>query len=261
MTSTETNPNYWDAVLYDQKHAFVWKLASSLLDLLAPQKGERILDLGCGTGQLTAEIAATGAEVVGLDHSPEMIAEAKRLYPDLTFVQGDAQLFSADEPYDAIFSNATLHWIQRPKEMANSIAGALKPGGRFVAEFGGAGNVSHVAAAMEAASQTILGKTIKHPWYFPKIGEFVSLLESAGTDEVEIEVTQAVLFDRPTPLQGDDGFRNWVQMFGHHWLNKIESEKQEAFLDAAEEFARPHLLKDGVWNADYRRLRVAARRC
>lgn len=255
MNSPETNPNRWDAELYDQKHAFVWKLAGSLLDQLAPQKGERVLDLGCGTGQLTAEIAATGAEVVGLDHSLEMIAEAKRLYPDLTFVQGDAQSFSVDEPYDAIFSNAALHWIQRPQETAHSIARALKPGGRFIAEFGGAGNVVQITAALEAAATKILGETIHHPWYFPKISEFSSLLEP------QMEVTHAVLFDRPTPLVGEDGFRNWVRMFGNHWLDKIDTARHEAFFQAAEEHAKPHLFHDGGWVADYRRIRVAAHRC
>src|SRR5690242_15677096 len=125
--------HHWDAALYDDKHAFVWKQAASLLELLAPQPGERVLDLGCGTGQL----AAAGAEVVGLDHSPAMVEQARRLYPQLRFELGDARRFAFAKPFDAVFSNAALHWVREPEAAIACIRDALKPGGRFVAEFGG----------------------------------------------------------------------------------------------------------------------------
>src|SRR5207302_10671977 len=102
----------WDAGLYDGRHAFVWKHGASLVGLLAPRPGERVLDLGCGTGHLTAALAAAGAGVVGLDRSEEMLAQARSAYPALEFVCGDARDFRFGEPFDAVFSNAALHWVR-----------------------------------------------------------------------------------------------------------------------------------------------------
>jgi SAM-dependent methyltransferase len=136
--------NKWDASLYEAKHSFVWERGADLLELLAAQPGERILDLGCGTGHLTARIAEAGADVVGLDSSPEMIAEAKRNFPALEFIVGDAREFRFEKPFDAVFSNAMLHWVLEPESVVQSIGEALKTGGRFVAELGGQGNVERV---------------------------------------------------------------------------------------------------------------------
>ncbi len=202
----------WNAELYDDKHSFVWKLGSSVVELLAPQPGERILDLGCGTGQLTALIAETGAEVVGLDNSPAMVEEARRLHPQLEFKEADAHDFDVAEPFDAVFSNAALHWIKEPDKVVACIAQSLKQDGRMAVEFGGHGNVRYLSTAIETASQSLLGEMAPHPWYFPSIAEFAALLEYHG-----LEVTQAALIDRPTPLEGDDGLRNWVRTFGDHW--------------------------------------------
>jgi trans-aconitate 2-methyltransferase len=243
----------WNAELYQQKHSFVWQCGIPLVDLLAPQSGERILDLGCGTGQLTEQVAASGANVIGLDRSPDMIREARRLYPHLSFREGDADNFDVADPLDAIFSNATLHWITRPDATAQCIARALKPNGRLVVEFGGRGNVRHLARALEAASKIVHGQTISHPWYFPGISEFAGLLERHG-----LEVTEAALIDRPTALDGDDGLRNWVQMFGGHWLTGLPFDRRMEFLEQVETIARPSLFQKGVWFADYRRLRVVA---
>jgi trans-aconitate 2-methyltransferase len=131
----------WDPGLYDDKHAFVWRHGASLIELLAPQPEERILDLGCGTGHLTARIAEAGAAAVGLDHSAEMLTQARQAYPKLHFVEGDARQFAFPEPFDAVFSNAALHWIREPEAVLCSVRKALKHGGRFVAEFGGRDNV------------------------------------------------------------------------------------------------------------------------
>src|SRR5438034_11831675 len=106
----------WDAALYEKDHSFVWKQAASLVELLAPRRGERVLDLGCGTGHLTAQLAATGADVVGIDSSATMIAEARRQYPALRIELADAQHFTFAEPFDAVFSNAVLHWILQPEQ-------------------------------------------------------------------------------------------------------------------------------------------------
>ena len=195
----------WNAKLYDDKHSFVWKLASSLVELLAAQPEERVLDLGCGTGQLTDQLAQSGANVIGLDNSPAMIEEARRLFPKLTFQLGDAHDFEVTQQVDAVFSNATLHWINHPNRVVTCIAKTLKPGGRLVAEFGGAGNVRYLVEAIEAACGSVLGKTVPHPWYFPNIAEFASLLQEHG-----LETTQAALIDRPTPLVGS------VTVHRHH---------------------------------------------
>jgi len=243
----------WNAGLYDDKHSFVWKLGSSVVELLAPQPGERILDLGCGTGQLTAQIAETGAEVVGLDNSPAMIEEARRLYSQLKFQEADAHDFDVAKPCDAVFSNAVLHWITEPDRVVGCIGRALKPQGRVVVEFGGNGNVRHLADAIDTACGSTLGETVSHPWYFPSIAEFSTLLEHHG-----LEVTQAALIDRPTPLEGEDGLRNWVRMFGGHWLSRVTSEQHDDFFEQVERIARPKLYRDLVWYADYRRLRVVA---
>ena len=252
----QDSPNHnWEPSLYDGKHSFVWKLGSSVVELLAPQPGERILDLGCGTGQLTAQIAESGAEVVGMDKSPQMIAEARRLYPQLQFQQADAHDYETSVPFDAVFSNAALHWMTEPNRVVGCIARALKQNGRLVVEFGGKGNVRHLVEAIETACDSVLGETVSHPWYFPSISEFASVLE-----QHDLEVTQAALIDRPTPLEGDDGLRNWVRMFGNHWLSRIQSERYNDFFEQIEEIARPTLHRDSVWNADYRRLRVAARK-
>jgi trans-aconitate 2-methyltransferase len=243
----------WDAELYEDKHAFVWKHGVSLVELLAPQPGERILDLGCGTGHLSAALAAAGAAVVGLDHSTEMLEQARSAYPHLEFVAGDARDFRFSQPFDAVFSNAALHWIRPPEAVVRSVRDALKPGGRFVAEFGGRGNVRAIAAAMRTAAER-LGLPLKGPdWYFPGVAEYATLLESVG-----LEVRSALLFDRPTPLQGEAGLRDWVAMFGRAVLDAVPPERRDEFLRAVEETARPALFRDGGWTADYRRLRVTA---
>ena len=176
----QLSPDPWQPSLYDDKHAFVWKMAASVVELLDPQEGEQILDVGCGTGQLTSQIAQTGAKVVGLDQSAAMIKEATRLFPELTFVVADVHSFQLPQTFDALFSNAALHWIKRPEEMAGSLAKALRRGGRLVVEFGGAGNVLHLTRAIEQAFRSSSEQAKPHPWYFPDIAEFSTLLHRYG---------------------------------------------------------------------------------
>jgi trans-aconitate methyltransferase len=243
----------WDAGLYDGKHAFVWRQGASLVELLAPRPGERVLDLGCGTGHLTAAIAEAGALVVGLDSSAEMLAQARAAYPHLEFVHGDARDFHFKEPFDAVFSNATLHWVRPPEAVVGRVVAVLVPGGRLVAEFGGRGNVRAIVAALRAASERLGLKGEVPPWYFPSVAEYATLLESAG-----LEVRLATLFDRPTPLEGPGGLRDWVAMFARPVLEGVPADQREQFLAALEESARPELFREGGWVADYRRLRVVA---
>lgn len=234
----------WDAGLYDGAHGFVSRHGAPLIDLLDPQPGERILDVGCGTGHLSAEIAARGAEVVGIDASPQMVEAARSAHSGVEFLQADACGFVSEAPFDGVFSNAALHWIKPPLQAAQMMAKSLKSGGRLVLEMGGRGNV----AKIEAALLEVSGMT-ESPWYFPSLAEYSGLLESAG-----FEVTSAWLFDRPTPLDGQDGLKNWVRMFGSAIGMSFLPEQ----LDEIEGKLRQVLWDGEKWTADYRRLRVVA---
>ncbi|MBF2026879.1 MAG: class I SAM-dependent methyltransferase [Oscillatoriales cyanobacterium C42_A2020_001] len=250
--------NQWNAALYDCQHAFVWHYGESLLEWLAPQAGEHILDLGCGTGHLTARIAASGAQVFGIDANPAMLATAQQTYPHLTFAIADARHFQPSNPVDAVFSNATLHWIPEPDAVIRCVYQALKPGGRFVAEFGGKGNIGAIATALFAELKHLghLNCDTWNPWYFPTVSEYATQLEQQG-----LEVTRAVLFDRPTQLEdGDAGLRNWLRMFANGILAHVSAEEQMQVMQRVEECLKPVLYQAGNWTADYRRLRIVARK-
>lgn len=244
----------WNTDFYDQKHSFVTKYGEDLLSLLEAKPGERILDVGCGSGHLTKQIADTGAEVIGLDSSPEMIATAQAAYPEINFIVADASDFSFDKPFDAIFSNAALHWVARAEAAIICMADALKPGGRFVIEMGGKGNIGGIATALEQAIRNQHGREVKATNYFPAIGEYSSLLEKHG-----IEVVSALLFDRPTKLEGgEDGLENWIRMFRRELVIGFNEDEQRAIFAEVKTALRDKLFNDGVWFADYRRLRITA---
>ena len=250
-----TAENDWDPSLYQDKHAFVYEFGRDLLGLLAPRPGERILDLGCGTGQLTGAIAESGARVIGLDNSVQMIETARSNYPDIQFVTADAADFSFPEPFDAVFSNAALHWVTRADAAAGSIAGALRPGGRFIAEFGGRDNGGMITRAIRETLVERLKLIVDHPWYFPTIGEYATVLESHG-----FAVGGAWLFDRPTPLDGEDGMRNWMAMFCQSMLQDVPAERKDELLGEIEARLRETNYRNGAWFVDYRRLRITARK-
>lgn len=246
----------WNAELYDARHAFVWEKAKGLVELLAPKPGERILDLGCGTGALTAEIAAAGAEVFGVDRSTDMIAEARKKFPALRFEVIDACELSFTGEFDAVFSNAVLHWIREPERVIVGVEKALRPRGRFVAEFGAKGNIQRLVDGMERACRAM---GISQPvtaalWYYPSIAEYSSLLEKHG-----LEVSHAALFDRPTKLEdGEKGLDNWIHMFAQAFMDTVGPERLEAWTREVERQTRPDLWKADHWELDYRRLRIAA---
>mmetsp|Transcript_16853 Transcript_16853/g.36669 ORF Transcript_16853/g.36669 Transcript_16853/m.36669 type:complete len:290 (+) Transcript_16853:105-974(+) len=248
--SAEKVAQDWDAERYQDQHSYVYEYGSSLLQVLDPRPGERILDLGCGTGELTDEIRTLGAaDVLGIDADAEMIATAKSQYPDCEFMVEDARSFVLEEPVDAIFSNAALHWVPDVDKSVEAIARALKPGGRFVAEFGGRGNVETLCRYLNDA----VGID-KNPWYFPSIAEYCSILERNG-----MEVTYANLYDRPTKLsEGEAGARNWILMFANSFLDGLGQDEIERVLDGAENNLRDELFNGEAWVADYRRLRIVS---
>jgi SAM-dependent methyltransferase len=169
----------------------------------------------------------------------------------------DARRLVFPEKFDAVFSNATLHWIKEPERAVQSIAGVLRPGGRFVAEFGGKGNIAALLAAVQRAwPKAGLPQPVPSPWYYPSLAEYASLLEKHG-----LEVTYGLLFDRPTPLEdGERGLRNWLEMFGGVIMEKLPKDHKERLLREVQSEARPSLYRDGRWVLDYRRLRVVARK-
>jgi trans-aconitate methyltransferase len=246
----------WNAELYDDKHAFVFQYGESVLELLGVKPGERILDLGCGTGHLTNEIKNNGTEVIGIDASAEMVAKAVKAYPGIDFRIADAADFHFNEPFDAVFSNAVLHWVNKTDEAIKCVYENLKSGGRFVAEMGGKGNNAHIMAAI----RQVLEKhgypqfASKQPWYFPSLGEYTTKLENAG-----FRVTFAIHFDRPTLLQdGRAGVAKWLNMFGDTFFEGIEETEKQQIVAEITDLLEPYYNKDGNWYVDYVRLRFVA---
>jgi trans-aconitate 2-methyltransferase len=247
-------PKKWDAELYEARHGYVWRFGEGLVEFLNPQPGERILDLGCGTGQLTHKIAESGANVLGLDASPDMIGQARQNYPGLQFVLADAASMKFESEFDAVFSNAALHWILDRAGVVAGVARALKKGGRFVAEMGGKGNVRILEGAIEkVAAKYHVGPIPERRTYYPAPGEYAALLEEHG-----LEVRFAQLFDRPTPLEGEDGIANWVRQFKWYYFETLRVGQQEDALRDLVEELRPELRNPEGWYADYRRLRISA---
>ena len=245
----------WDAGLYDARHAFVWEKAKGVVELLAAKSGERVLDLGCGTGTLTAEIAACGAQMVGVDRSFEMIEAARKKFPAIQFEVSDARALPFSAEFDAVFSNAALHWIPEAGSVVEGVSRSLKRGGRFVAEFGGNGNVRNVVAALESAlGQLAISSDGANPWFYPSVSQYAALLEKHS-----LEVREASLFERPTRLEdGQRGFATWIAMFGNSFLERVPPDQRTAFIRAAEHAAGPSLWQGDHWELDYRRLRIAA---
>jgi len=244
----------WDAELYEARHSFVWQYGKGLIELLNPQPGERILDIGCGTGQLSAQIAESGATVVGLDSSPAMIGQARQNYPNVQFVLESAVSMHYESEFDALFSNAALHWVLDAEAAATAMNRALRKSGRLVAELGGHGNIQTIERTIVATLTRYLGDNVPASNnYFPSIPEYSAILERAG-----FEVRFAELYDRPTPLEGENGMENWIRQFKWFYFEVLPAEQRSKALAEVLEDLAPQLQKDNGWFADYRRLRLIA---
>lgn len=243
----------WDPERYATNARFVADLGQPVVELLAPKRGERILDLGCGDGVLTQRLAELGCEVVGADASPALIAAARGLGLDARVIDGHALDF--DGEFDAVFSNAALHWMKDPPRVIAGVHRALRPGGRFVAELGGAGCVETIHRALiEALDRRGVAGAAVSPWYFPTPEAYGALLAAGG-----FAVTSIALIPRPTPLPGD--IAGWLETFAESFTRALPIGDRAAYLDEVRAAVKPRLCDaDGRWTADYVRLRFAATR-
>ena len=245
------NSQNWNAEEYNTNAAFVAQLGNSVLEILSPQPGERILDLGCGDGKLTLEIQNYSCQVLGIDSSDEMINATRKLGIEAKVISGDSLNF--DQKFDAVFSNAALHWMLEKDKVVQGVYQALKSGGRFVGEFGGKGNINSVIKAMSEVFGDFpeLGN-FSNPWYFPSVAEYAQVLDKAG-----FEINYLELFPRPTPL--NTGIRGWLKVFAQGITNHLNSEEQEISIDEVEKRLKPIIFsEENGWVADYVRLRFKA---
>lgn len=239
----------WDPAAYCDHAGFVPVLGEPLVLLLAPRPGEYILDLGCGEGSLTGVIGASGCRVLGIDADPGMIARARERGLEVRLL--DAHDLSADAEFDAVFSNAALHWMNDPDRVVDNVYRALRPGGRFVGEFGGEGNIASVIHAIGQvfARNPDYGE-FRNPWYFPSPERYRETLERAG-----FRVTRIELFPRPTAVPG--GAFAWLEIFAHGIAAGLPISKRETFLAQTAAILDPRETA-GEWVADYVRLRFEA---
>lgn len=246
----------WDAKLYTDKHAFVYQYGAELIELLNPKSHEDILDIGCGTGQLTYEISQHANRVVGMDQSQAMIDRARLDYSDIDFRTADVTKFSFNEEYDAIFSNATLHWVLEPDLAIKRMKDHLKTKGRMILEFGAQGNVETILTQLR---KTLMQNGYQaqaqiQSWYFPSQEEYKSKLLKHG---FQVEFCKEI--DRPTVLADEEsGIKDWLSMFGNRFFDGISLSKADAMKSEIQAALQSKCLLDGKWIADYRRIRIVA---
>lgn len=241
----------WSAEGYARNARFVAELGEPVVDWLDPKPGERVLDVGCGDGALTASIVARGGDVVGVDSSIALVEAARARGIDARVMDVYALPFLAE--FDAAFSNAALHWMREPDLALSNVARALKPRGRFVGEMGAQGNVAAISTAILAVLRAhgIDGEA-RWPWYFPTPAEYAERLETRGFVVLRME-----LIPRPTPLP--TGMRGWLDTFANPFLAGVSDEDRADILGEVTSLLAPSLRgRAGAWTADYVRLRFAA---
>jgi trans-aconitate methyltransferase len=241
----------WDPDNYARNARFVSELGEPLLELLKPEPGEVILDVGCGDGALTKKIAGYGATVYGIDTSYPQIQAAKKR--GLRVLVMDGHQLSFKERFDAVFTNAALHWMKGAEEVVRSVNNVLKPGGRFIGEFGGKGNVEQIRSTLHSALQRrAIDPAAIDPWYYPSAEEYSNLLGEAGFKVDTIE-----LIPRPTKLPG--GITGWLEVFAQPFSRAVPQRDRAHFLAEIIGELEPTLRDSaGNWYADYVRLRFYA---
>ncbi len=246
----------WNPDLYKQQHSYVCDYGQELIKHLAPQKHEYILDLGCGCGQLTNQIDKLVNKTIGIDLSPQMIKEAKKQFPNISFQIADAIDYHFESPFDAIFSNATLHWVLQYKKAIQTMIKNLKIGGRIVLEFGGKGNIEFIIKALRKSliKRHYINQANLKLWYFPSISQYTTELEKAG-----FKVLFAQHFNRLTELDSSkNGIINWLSMFGIPFFKNVKDKDIEEIKAEVQTNLKFCAFKNGKWYADYKRLRIVA---
>ena len=253
MPDTTQTPMEWDSALYDSRHGFVADYGRGLLDFIAPEPRQVILDLGCGTGSLTAELAARAGSVLGVDASASMVERARRHFPHLEFLVCDALDLPFVSRFDIVFSNAVFHWIPDHERLLRGIRRALKPHGRLVCEFGAAGNIATIEDAFARACAEA-GIAHKSRFTFPEAEAFGCLLAEQGFTPDEV-----TSYARPTRLPGGEaGLRTWLCQFFAADLAALPENRQDALVGRVETLTRDRLWNGTARVADYQRLRVRA---
>ena len=247
------SPQLWDLGQYARTARFVSDLGAAVLELLEAAPGKRILDLGCGDGALTEKLVQTGCRVTAVDASAEQVEAARARGLDARVA--DATRLDFDNEFDAVFSNAALHWVTSPDLAIAGIHRALKPGGRFVAEFGGAGNITSVCRAIESSlARRGIDSLERNPWDFPTCEEYRARLERHG---FVVDVVARV--DRPTTIPGD--LAEWLELFAQPFFAGLTAADRDGVIADIRESLRGRLQDDrGVWTVEYVRIRVRARK-
>lgn len=242
----------WNAKQYISHASFVAEYGLPVLELLDPKQGEKILDLGCGDGKLTKKIEQSGAKVLGVDSSLSMIKTARKRDLSVEVMNGECLGFINE--FQAVFSNAALHWMTNSDAVISGVYNALKPAGRFVGELGGEGNVDALVSAMSNVFQKYpeFGE-FKNPWYFPSVNEYQKQLQSGGFKVQYIE-----MLSRSTPLGA--GLREWLKIFSNGITTDLSENQKDIFYTEVEKLVKPRLFVDGQWLIDYVRLRFSAQK-
>jgi len=250
MTEADNTRQTWNTKSYQSDTGFVSKYGEGVVEWLDPKPGERILDLGCGDGKLTGKISESGAEVVGVDSSPSFIESAKSVGLDAHLMDGQSLQF--DSEFDAVFTSAALHWMLEPQKVVDGVKRALKPGGRFVGEFGAFGNVAAVSSAMRAVGDAMGGNVaLAGPWFFPTTEQYRDILEASG-----FEVRDIISFARPTPLP--NGMKAWLGVMRAPFFEQFGRREEEAYEKVLSALKPSMCDHKGKWFADYVRLRFSS---